>query len=110
MTCAIVEDERLDATARELLDGECWSVVYVRDITEHHTTDANRQALSGWFDEGPTWDGSPYPSGTTWLSPDWYTTWLSPDWYHDPAPSPVKRRWLRRFDDLGVKPTVSDPV
>ena len=78
-----------------------WSVVYVRDVTEHGTTDANRAGLAGWFDEGPTWDGNPYPPGTTWLSPGWY---------HDPAPSPVKRRWLQRFDDLGIKPTASDPM
>ena len=71
------------------------------DVIEHGTTDANRGGLAGWFEEGPTWDGSPYPPGTTWLSPGWY---------HDPSPSPVKRRWLQRFDDLGVKPTALDAM
>jgi hypothetical protein len=77
-----------------------WSVVYVRDVTEHRTTDANRAALSEWFAEGPTWDGEPYPPGTTWLSPEWY---------HDDAPSPVKRRWLTRFAELGFVPTGGAP-
>jgi hypothetical protein len=73
-----------------------WSVVYVRDVTEHRTTDVNRVALGEWFEEGPTWDGDSYPAGTTWLSPEWY---------HDDDPSPVKRRWLTRFAQLGVVPT-----
>lgn len=77
-----------------------WSVVYVRDVTEHDTTDANREALNAWFAEGPTWDGSVYPAGTTWLSSEWF---------HDDAPSPVKRRWLKRFGELGVEPTVVVP-
>jgi hypothetical protein len=77
-----------------------WSVVYVRDVTEHRTSDANRAAIVEWFEEGPTWDGSPYPVGTTWLSPEWY---------HDNAPSPVKGRWLQRFAELGVVPTADRP-
>jgi hypothetical protein len=78
-----------------------WSVVYVRDTTEHGTTEANRAALPEWFAEGPTWDRDAYPAGTTWLSPDWY---------HDESASQAKRRWLRRFGELGVVPTAPAAV
>ena len=95
----IVFDGRLFHATTGGTDRLQWSVVYVRDTTELGTTEANRAALPEWFAEGPTWDGDTYPAGTTWLSPSWY---------HDDSPSPVKRRWQRRFGELGIVPTAPD--
>ena len=66
-----------------------WSAVYVR---EPETDDA-RAELDDLAAEWPTWDGEPFPAGTTWLDPAWIG---------GPDPSPLKQRWLRRYRELGA--------
>jgi hypothetical protein len=66
-----------------------WSAVYAREPE----TDEARAALDDLAAEWPTWGSDPFPAGTTGLDPAWIAA---------PDPSPLKRRWLRRYRELGA--------